>query len=441
VADAMKGGGHVVSKQAKSFDVGHHLPSLRILVICALVVTAAALFAGPRFATRWRNAASGGAISNHHRLIEADCAKCHSSPFRAVPDEKCTTCHVANPHTKTMPELVSAHPEFKLRCVSCHKEHHGEASLIQHDSRLCTRCHAQINQLAPSTTQPSIPDFAHHPEFAVLAWRGNTSELVKARLDEPNLRDSNQLKFSHSAHLDRKGAPGQLSLECKSCHVTGDDGKQMQPISYARHCERCHPIKFDPRLKDSFLPHGDAKKAFMSIKAELARLYVERGLAPVSPQSPSESPDTEREKRRKKKERRTQRPKAQAEPEAGLGIDPKKLDEESRDDELGLFTPGGACFMCHDVEKVAPSETANQPRFLVLSPRLPVKKMPAARFDHDAHRLESCESCHGKVRESTSASDILLPRIARCRECHADSGKPGKVDSPCLQCHGHHLPK
>ena len=400
------------------------------------------MFAWPLLATRGRDAVSGGAVSNHHRLIESDCAKCHASPFGAVPDEKCASCHVVNPHTKAMPELV--HPELKARCASCHKEHHGEASLVLNDSLLCTGCHSRISKLAPSTAQPSIPDFAHHPEFAVLAWRGSMPALVKSRLDEPNLRDGNQLKFSHAAHLGRTGAEGQLSLKCQSCHVTGDDGKQIQPLSYARHCQRCHPIKFDDRLKDSFLPHGDAKKAFLFIKAELARLHVERGLDPGSPKSLSENPSVEPRKPGRRRERATRRDRrltTQTESEVDLGIDAKKLDEESREAELGLFTPGGACFMCHDVEKVAPSETPNQPRFAVLSPRLPAKKMPAARFDHDAHRLASCESCHGNVRESSSASDILLPRIARCRECHADPGKPGKIDSPCLQCHGHHLPK
>jgi len=435
----MKVEAEVASKQEKSFDVGHHLPSLSMLVLGALVITAGTLVAGPCFVKRWRAAVSSGAVSNHHRMIESDCTKCHSSAFRALPDEKCTSCHVANPHTKTMPELVAAHPEFKLRCASCHKEHHGEANLIQRDSLLCTSCHSQIDKLVPKTAQPRISDFAHHPEFAVVAWRSGASALVKARLDEPNLRDSNQLKFSHAAHLERKGADGKLSLKCQSCHVPGDDGKQIQPISFARHCAQCHPIKFDSRLKDSFLPHGDAQKAFVFIKAELARLYVEGGLAPPVAQGSSENPDEEPRKRGKKKRQR--RSTAPAEPAALVGIDARKLDEESRDDELGLFTPGGSCFLCHDVEKVAPSEAPNQPRFQVLNPRLPAKKMPAARFDHDAHRLESCESCHGRVRESTSASDILLPRIARCRECHDASGRPGKVDSPCLQCHGHHLPK
>ncbi len=437
----MKADGRVVSELEKSFDVGHHLPSLRKLGLGALVVTAAVLFAWPYFATRWRSAVSSGAISNHHRLIATDCAKCHAAPFRALPDEKCTSCHVARPHTKAMPELLAAHPEFKLRCASCHKEHHGEASLVQQDSQLCTSCHSRINKLAPRTTQPSISDFAHHPEFAVLAWRGNTSTLVKARLDEPDLRDPNRLKFSHAAHLGRRrGAEGQLALKCTSCHVTGEDGAQIQPISFARHCESCHSIKFDERVKDRFLPHGDAQKAFRFIKAELARFYVERALELANAKRLSENADEEPRKKRKKK-RSTLRDGQPTTPdsEAGLQLDGKKLEEESRDAELALFTTGGACFMCHDVEKVAPSETPNQPRFLALNPRLPERKMPAARFDHGAHRLESCESCHGNVRESTSASDILLPRIARCRECHADPGKLGKIDSPCLQCHQHHL--
>lgn len=438
MANPMKVEVQGASKQEKSFDVSHHLPSLRLLSTCVLFISVALLLAWPYFSARRRAAVSSGAVSNHHRLFESDCGKCHASPFRALPDEKCTSCHVAPPHTKAMPTLVAAHPELQRRCASCHKEHQGEASLVQGDSGLCTSCHSRIKQLAPSTVQPNIPDFAHHPEFAVLAWRGNTATYVKSRLDEPELRDGNQLKFSHASHLGRRGADGKNLLSCNSCHVAGADGKQIKPISYARHCERCHAIKFDERVGDRFLPHGDAAKAFVHIKAELARLFVERSAALASA---AETVSEEPRKRRKKKDRSTRRDRevtAQTEPELGLVMDKKKLDDESREAELALFTAGGACFMCHDVEKVAPTETPDQPRFLVLNPRLPERKMPAARFDHGAHRLAMCDSCHGNVRESTSASDILLPRIARCRECHTDPGRPGTINSPCLQCHRHH---
>lgn len=438
----MKTESHAPSKPEKDFDIGHRLPSLKILVTCTLVISVVVLFAWPYSAAWRRNSVSSGAISNHHRMIESDCTKCHTSPFRPMTDEGCTGCHVAHPHTKAMPALVAAHPDLQRRCASCHKEHQGEESLVQSDSQLCTHCHSQIRVLDPNTAQPNISDFAYHPEFAVLAWRGNTSTYVKSRLDEPDLRDGNQLKFSHASHLGRRGADNQPLLSCKSCHVAGDDGKQMQPISYARHCERCHAIKFDERVKDRYLPHGDAKKAFVHIQAELAKLYIDRGLDPAAAGSPSEAAAEEPRKKGKKKDRSTRRDRRLAElaeSEAGLAIDAKKLDAESRDAELALFTAGGACFMCHDIEKLAPSETPDQPRFQVLDPRLPAKKMPAARFDHDAHRLASCQSCHGNVSESTSASDILLPRIARCRECHAAPGTPGKVASPCLQCHRHHL--
>jgi hypothetical protein len=66
--------------------------------------------------------------------------------------------------------------------------------------------------------------------------------------------------------------------------------------------------------------------------------------------------------------------------------------------------------------------------------------MPRARFDHAAHVSETCVSCHGKAPESKHATDILIPGIARCRECHGGAGSSAKVASDCLMCHTFHLP-
>jgi hypothetical protein len=43
------------------------------------------------------------------------------------------------------------------------------------------------------------------------------------------------------------------------------------------------------------------------------------------------------------------------------------------------------------------------------------------------------------VAASKKASDVAMPRIAKCRECHGGSKPvPDKITSNCLLCHGFH---
>ena len=105
------------------------------------------------------------------------------------------------PHTAGPPRGWPRRGNCWARCTSCHKEHHGDASLVPSDSPLCTGCHARM----PGRAQ-TIRDLAHHPELAVRAWSGTPPVLAKVALDRPNLRDQTQLKFSHDEHLGQREA-------------------------------------------------------------------------------------------------------------------------------------------------------------------------------------------------------------------------------------------
>ena len=63
--------------------------------------------------------------------------------------------------------------------------------------------------------------------------------------------------------------------------------------------------------------------------------------------------------------------------------------------------------------------------------------MKNARFDHQAHRLVSCESCHAKASTSKDTADILLPGIETCQACHR-SGKANAAEARCFECHDYH---
>jgi predicted CXXCH cytochrome family protein len=63
---------------------------------------------------------------------------------------------------------------------------------------------------------------------------------------------------------------------------------------------------------------------------------------------------------------------------------------------------------------------------------------PKARFDHGAHEDVVCADCHAAA-ESVESSDVLLPKIAVCRDCHGGETVSDRVPSPCVTCHAFHL--
>ncbi len=67
-----------------------------------------------------------------------------------------------------------------------------------------------------------------------------------------------------------------------------------------------------------------------------------------------------------------------------------------------------------------------------------------ANFTHAAHQTEvtTCDSCHA-ASQSTAASDVLIPGIDNCRECHgsgfARRNDRAQTPSTCIMCHAFHF--
>jgi hypothetical protein len=378
------------------------LPRLSILSALAVAVTLAVTVLWPVLTHAGRQAASPGAVTSHHILVGARCQSCHAEPFRGVADAKCASCHEVGDHADAMTRLVTAHPEQRTPCAGCHKEHHGPPRLIPQELALCTGCHASIERVVADTREPEIQSFATHPEFAALAQTG---------------RDATAFKFSHAEHLQaHPGTAHPEALSCPSCHEAIADGTVMQPIAYDKHCQRCHELTLDGRLAGVRVPHGSPDRALEVIRAELVRSYVDPAMFPAAA-SPDGGGDG-------------------AAPEMPS---PERVAAESLDLEQGLYAGGKGCQRCHDV--LAAAARAGRSLFAVVPPRIPQQWMPASTFSHGAHRTTPCEDCHVAAERSTTASDVLVPGIARCRECHADPGVSGKVESPCLGCHRYHRTK
>ena len=93
----------------------------------------------------------------------------------------------------------------------------------------------------------------------------------------------------------------------------------------------------------------------------------------------------------------------------------------------------GRCSLCHEVVQDAAGDWTVQPVALT------AKWLPKAAFDHQAHRPFACESCHEAAAASKVATDVLIPGIKTCRECHGGArARPPAVASDCVSCHSFH---
>ena len=61
--------------------------------------------------------------------------------------------------------------------------------------------------------------------------------------------------------------------------------------------------------------------------------------------------------------------------------------------------------------------------------------MTLGKFNHDMHQKGlSCVDCH-QVMHSELTSDLNLPSIKSCVECHSPKGG---IDHRCTSCHTYH---
>lgn len=388
---------------------------------------------------------SPGPLSTPHAALETNCRACHTKSFAAVGDGSCRSCH-ANTHDHADPRrLLAARPDLGFgarlrqtvatsfgrtpgRCVDCHSEHHG-AQMAATPQQFCSDCHAALRTKLPDTRIANVADFtAGHPQFrpAVLQSPGPALRFTRASLDT-NPQENNGLKFPHALHLStgnavaqmarRQGqAPGNGGLDCADCHTPNSDGS-FRAVSMEANCQSCHSLAFarsDGALRT--LRHGDPA----SVVGELRDFYAAHAPAP---------PVGLMGGRRRPGDFAAQALRV------GYGGAVGGRAGQGEQAIRAVFRPGGACYDCHTV--VAPANGGLAYRIAPVS--LPQRYMLKGWFDHRAHTAQSCASCHA-ADASTSSADLMLPRIAECRTCHAGANAhAGQVRSTCAMCHSYHM--
>jgi hypothetical protein len=102
-----------------------------------------------------------------------------------------------------------------------------------------------------------------------------------------------------------------------------------------------------------------------------------------------------------------------------------------------LFTESneGTCLECHEISHDAKNKEVP---WTVAPVQINEHWLPKSRFPHAKHRTEKCTACHD-VSHSDKSSDVAIPNIKKCRECHVGSVQTKtRVSSTCNTCHNFH---
>ena len=402
-----------------------------------------------------------GSLSEGHAALANNCTACHVEAFESVQDAACTACHTAIHDHADLARMQRAQPELPFfrriqmnigqafgqdpgRCVDCHTEHEGSQEIPATPQQFCADCHTDLDARLPDTRLGDASDFEdRHPEFqpaVLMRWDGDQPRMQRVSLDR-NPREASNLKFPHDIHLERNGGVAQMArrlaptfgfgqqLECRDCHVPTPDGVRFQPPDMEGDCSMCHSLAFesiDGTVRT--LRHGEPRQVVADIRA-----FYRAGLR----QRPA-GLGTERSRPGDVNQQRTSVQSARA-----MSAWPARADQAVRQ----VFGQDGACFDCHTVE--APP-AANSLAYGIRPVAFPTRYMLHGWFDHRSHMVTqrpgqgqlqdsaACLSCHA-ANGSSDASDLMLPDVASCRDCHGGETTSLPVESSCAMCHDYHM--
>jgi nitrate/TMAO reductase-like tetraheme cytochrome c subunit len=217
----------------------------------------------------------------------------------------------------------------------------------------------------------------------------------------------------------------------------------MLPVNYENHCRACHPLDFGPEDAPLVMEHAlQPAEVHASLWQTFSAEYLKKNPALLEERiPPSRIPG------------RTESP--------GLIEARSAIARNVSAAEKVLF---GAkrCGECHQYEDQAGKPVKVVDHFdpaapvRVTLPEVPVVWWRSARFTHSSHRGVDCRGCHEraypdsrdaekKSNASHHSSDILLPGIKTCVECHAPRGQAigasqaaGGAAFDCTECHRYH---
>ena len=405
----------------------HWLRQWRFWLSCAIPLVALGwLFT--MHAQGGQKAFSSGPLSRSHAVFTRRCELCHLHQvgyFQNVADKACLSCHDAPLH--------HASQTFTPACSYCHVEHKRALRLAATADSVCTQCHANLHSRDDNLhVARSIEDFGDdHPEFAAL--RGGA-------------RDPGGVKLNHYLHMQALLGPNhaRVQLACEDCHrslrspgdkeawpyaqVRSSPGSATQdivgarssqhasylaPPKFAENCAGCHLLDFDKRFAQEQVPHD---------KPDVVHAFLQERFTEYIATHPGEVHEAVRFDRQIPERPALVRVARDAREWVGFRVD-------EAEDLLWRKT----CKECHTLNAGA----GRLPE--IAKSNITTRWMPHAEFRHDSHRMMTCESCHTRATSSHETSDVLLPSIKTCRECHRSQGPTKEfAEGRCFECHQYH---
>jgi hypothetical protein len=278
---------------------------------------------------------NSGPISASHAHFAEQCNACHTAGFEGVGDEACMACH---PDVGAHSAPAAAALPDASRCVDCHREHRGGATLATFPDSLCAGCHADIGAAYPDSELLDAADFADaHPQLrpAVVMLPG-TDARQRLSLDSKP-REQSGLRFPHAKHLTGvlKTPAGPETLQCRSCHTPDARGQTMATIDFETHCRRCHQLSFDESAPERHAVHGRPD----ALRDDLFEFYATRALK--GEETDAAAPEIVR-----------RRPGRELTPTEKAGVIRWVGEKTARVERL-LLADGGPCSTCHVLERSA----------------------------------------------------------------------------------------
>jgi predicted CXXCH cytochrome family protein len=384
---------------------------------------------------------SAGPLSPaHEHAAGKKCSACHQQLFVHVQDQACRECHKPVLDHISLGDRLLTHLGKAQRCAQCHREHDGGASALQiKDDQLCIACHKDSHGLFGSLEVKPVGGFSAgaHPGFDVTLQKvadataaGTGAEWVARREPIATAREESNLKFSHAQHMDAtrvSRARDGGGLGCGDCHTPAADGEHFVPLTMARSCASCHELTFDPSAPTRQLPHGRPLEAMLVIEDYFARKFSEPAPSAVHSVPQRRLPDQEK-------------PTTVA---ADICTGPPSLCASRRAAaEIENQFAGRGCVSCHTVTDNHAKDIHD--RFQVLPIRLTYDYFAEVRFSHKAHAIQkdlagddACVSCHTALK-SKESSDVMIPDIPKCLECHGDRHVSDRITVQCVSCHTYH---
>ncbi|MDM8546289.1 FHA domain-containing protein [Candidatus Venteria ishoeyi] len=368
---------------------------------------------------------NSGEVAAAHHFFREDCTTCHQTPFEPVQDKACVACHdKTHPHVD--PEFFEL-DRFNDRCAICHIEHNGKHALINRDDQLCSDCHKDLSEQGVNTTLEDARDFGEqHPAFKPTLTSHIDGQDISKRVamdDEVRYMEQSNLEHPHDVHLSRKGLEtidGIYRLWCDDCHTLEPGGAGFKPINFEQHCQECHKLSFEPMELDRVVPHGEVGEVLYTIldyySTQALRGNYRNDFDVPEIVQIERFPDEELEGE-----------------ERMIALNWAREKAEEVAEEVFEFS---VCVECHQVEKVQESP----PKWRIIPIRINSDWLPRARYSHIKHQTMNCTSCH-LAQESNNSSEILLPDIETCRNCHGGVHDDSRLQSTCVDCHGFHVAK